>query len=142
MMNLLKQFVTLLMICMLFSCEQNDCCVNPEGGSNTLTGTWLLFERGYSPGGGYITEPVSANPAQTITFRNNGEMISTISGSDEYKFYFIQGSIIAFYKEYPGSSPELATFTTSFDLSFVGDNIKLQYRYCIEGCHMQLRKID
>lgn len=130
----------LLMVGVMSSCDEKDCCAFGE--DEGLTGTWLLYERGYSPGAGYITEPVSASPAQTLTFQDNGEMTSSINGSDEYEFYFIQGNVIAFYKVYPGPSPDPSTFTTSFNLSRVGHNLKLQYRFCIEGCHMELRKID
>ena len=148
MKKLFYPVVTLLMFCVLLSCEEKDCCVNLEGESNTLTGTWLLFERGYSPGAGYVIEPVSASPAQTLTFQSNGRMTATLDGLSDYKFYFIKDhpdpeqQIIALYKKYPGESPDPSTFTTSYHFHFDGNNLKLYYRYCIEGCHLALRKAE
>ena len=144
----LNSLVTLLMICILLSCEEKDCCVNPEGESNALTGTWLLFERGYSPGAGYVIEPVSASPAQTLTFKSNGQMSTTLDGLSDYKFYFIKDHpdpeqrIIALFKRYPGESPDPSTFTTSYHFFFEGNDLKLYYRYCIEGCHLALTKTE
>lgn len=140
--------VIVLMLGVLFSCEEKDCCVLGEGEANVLTGTWLLVERGYSPGAGYVIEPVSPSPAQTLTFKSNGQMTSTLEGMSDYKFYFIEDNpepeqrIVAFYKRFPGGSPGPSTFTMSYHFSFEGNNLKLYFRYCIEGCHLELRKTE
>jgi hypothetical protein len=49
----------ILVVILAVSCGEKDCCGDSEKeNSNELVGEWLLFERGYSPGAGYIIEPV------------------------------------------------------------------------------------
>jgi hypothetical protein len=151
MKNLLTPCALFLLICILFGCEQKDCCVLNEGEGSGLAGTWLLYEHGYSPGFGEVTEPVSPSPAQTLTFKSNGRMTSSLEGLSDYKFYFIRDApvaeqrIVAFYKHYPGESPDPSTFDPSYHFSFEGENgenLKLYFRYCFEGCHLGLSRIE
>jgi len=145
MKKLFSYSIAFLVVCLSLSCEEGkDCCVPPPGIEGQITGSWLLFERGYSPGSGYITEPVSENPAQTLTFRSNGQLISTVSGQEDFKYYFVDvdQKVVAFYKQDPGPTPDPSTYTTSYDFSFEEYNLRLNFRYCIEGCHMELRKVN
>jgi hypothetical protein len=148
MKNLLTPCALFFLLSILFGCEEKDCCVFDEGEGSALAGTWLLYERGYSPGGGYIVEEVNNSPAQSLTFKSNGQMSSSLEGLEEYKFFYIQDDpvpeqrIVAFYKHYPGQSPDPSTFNPSYHFSFEGQNLKLYFRYCIEGCHLGLQKVD
>jgi hypothetical protein len=113
-----------------------------------LQGVWLLYERGYSPGAGYITEPVAANPPQTITFIDNRQIVNTLDGSQAYKFYTAE-------RDAADQITRLKLFMTDPDLPQVeGDRIaefiveqtqdtmKLMQIGCIEGCHLGFRRSD
>lgn len=129
-------------VCLLFACEDKD--YSPEGNSGLTTGTWLLVERGYSPGFGYITEPVGAIPPQTLTFQSDGQMTSTMNGQQKFKYYFVDQDqqLLAFFENDPGIAPDPSTFTTSFNYSFDGNTLMLYFQYCIEGCHLKLRHVE
>jgi hypothetical protein len=127
-----------LLMLLMMSCFQKDCCGIEESGETTLTGTWSLYERGYSPGSGYIVEAV--DPGQTITFTSNREVTSNIQGLSDFHFYVVQNDVIGFFKEDPGPSPGVEAFLHSYNIVFDDDNVKLVYRYCDEGCHLGLRR--
>jgi hypothetical protein len=134
--------ITLILIAsIVVSCSEKDCCVGlEEDGTKELAGEWILFERGYSPGAGYIVEPVGPAPPQIIDFKSNGELSCSVPGLTDYKFYAVTGDIVAFYKTDPGPSPDSLTFIHSYHFSFEGKELKLSFRYCIEGCHLGFRK--
>src|SRR5688572_14090287 len=126
--------IPIILIALLaLSCDEKDCCAGAEKeGNDDLAGDWLLFERGYSPGAGYIIEPVSAVPPQIIEFKNNGELSCSVSGLTEYKFYSVQGDVVGLFKSDPGPSPDSLAFTHSYNFSFEDGNLKLGFRYCYE----------
>jgi hypothetical protein len=141
------QPIVVLLSIILFGCVENDdlCCSIPE--TSKLDGTWLLYEEGHSPGFGYITEPVSANPAQTITFSHD-RVSSSVLGWEEFKYYeilndtLVHTPYIALYVDEPGVQPNTPTAdvpTYSFDLE--SNTLTLYFRWCYEGCHLAFRKI-
>src|SRR6187431_1580929 len=105
----------------LFSCtemESND--------SQIITGAWLLYEQGYSPGDGYVVKSVSDSPPQVIVLNENGTITSTIEGWTDYKYYQVLkdtiGSnsvlILALFKLDPGSEPKkLEEIDHSYNIS-------------------------
>ena len=136
--------ISIILIAFLaLSCNEKDCCVGLEKeGSDQLVGSWLLFERGYSPGAGYIIEPVSAVPPQIIEFKSNGDLSCSVSGLTEYKFYSVMGDVVGLFKNDPGPSPDSLAFTHSYNFSFQDGNLKLGFRYCYEGCHLGFKKVE
>jgi hypothetical protein len=133
----------ILIAAFAMSCSEKECCPNQEeGNANTISGEWLLYERGYSPGAGYITEPVSSNPAQRIEFKDNGELSCTVEGLADYKFYSVKGDVVGLFKTNPGPAPDSLAFTNSYNFRFENGNLKLHFRYCFEGCHMAFKKIE
>jgi hypothetical protein len=133
----------ILIAFLALSCNEKDCCVGlDKDRSNELAGNWLLFERGYSPGAGYIIEPVSAVPPQIIEFKSNGQLVCSVSGLTEYKFYSVKGDVVGLFKSDPGPSPDSLAFTHSYNFSFEDSNLKLGYRYCFEGCHLGFKKVE
>ena len=146
MRNPLQPIVILLAI-ILFGCAENDdlCCSIPE--TSKLDGAWLLFEQGYSPGVGYITEPVLATPAQTITFGHD-RVSSTVLGWEQFKYYEILNDtvvntpyIVLYVDDHivQPNTPSSNVPTYSFDLE--SNTLTLYFRWCFEGCHLTFRKI-
>ena len=142
MKKLVVDIPIILIAFLALSCNEKDCCVGMEKeGSDQLVGSWLLFERGYSPGAGYIIEPVSAVPPQIIEFKSNGELSCSVSGLTEYNFYAVKGDVVGLFKSDPGPSPDSLAFTHSYNFSFEDGNLKLGFRYCYEGCHLGFKKV-
>ena len=116
-------------------------------GAEGIAGTWLLNEHGYSPGDRYITEPVPALPSQTITFFADGRMSSNLAGLSEYKFFeidfdeAIQSAYLVVYKTAEEAIAK-AEPLHSYNLQFPNGELRIAYRYCIEGCHMKFGKIE
>ena len=143
MKKLIVNIPIILIAFLALSCSEKDCCVGLEKeGNNELAGDWLLFERGYSPGAGYIIEPVSAVPPQIIEFKSNGELSCSVSGLTDYKFYSVNGDVVGLFKSDPGPSPDSLAFTHSYNFSFEDSNLKLGFRYCFEGCHLGFKKVE
>jgi hypothetical protein len=139
----MKPLLSILVVALLLlACDQND-KVNPSD-----TGEWILYESGYSPGAGYITENVPPVPAQTLKLNADGSLESTIDGWDKYKYYLIlqesdeQQKILALYEERPiNPNPDVNKLAFSFRMISSGEgNLRLEYRWCIEGCHLAFRK--
>ncbi len=129
------------------SCDDNSGSpYDEEHGDQTLTGTWVLFERGYSPGFGYIVEEVK--DGQTLTLRSNGTLRTNLTDIRDFKFYYVHNAVnpvetvIAFFEEDPGPSPDPSTFRTSYNVTFDGNTVRLGYRYCFEGCHLGFRRVE
>jgi len=143
-MKKLVVYISIILIVFLaLSCDEKDCCTDQEKeGSNELAGDWILYERGYSPGAGYIIEPVSAVPPQIIGFKGNGELSCSVSGLQDYKFYSVKGDVVGLFKSDPGPSPDSLAFIHSYNFSFEEGNLKLGFRYCFEGCHLGFKKVE
>ena len=130
----------------LSGCVEHECCIIQE--TSELTGTWLLYEAGYSPGVGYVTEAIPAKPPQTLTI-DHYNVSSTVEGMEPFKYYKIltdtattpHSPYIALYTKDPGvtNNPPDAGPTYSFDLT--NNILTLRFRWCYEGCHMAFRKI-
>ena len=131
----------------LSTCSEDDACCDHET-INSLTDTWLLFETGYSPGSGYIVEPVSDTPPQTMVFQSDGSFLSNIQQVEEYTYYLLlpdgEKEVLSLYKEKPvEENPDLNTLEHSYSVEFQDDgSVKLYFRFCFEGCHLGLRKLS
>ena len=143
-MKKLSIYIPIILIAVFaVSCTEKECCLNQEENSvNAISGEWLLYEHGYSPGAGYVIEPVSSVPPQRIEFKDNGELLSTVEGLTDYKFYSVKGDVVGLFKTNPGPAPDSLAFTNSYNFKFENGNLKLHFRYCIEGCHMAFKKVD
>ena len=139
--------VLLYAICiLLFSCEDKFTSEESQQDARALLGTWLLYEKGYSPGAGYIVEAVGAELEQTITFKNNHRMEVTIPWLEDFEYYAVmmdennQDVVLAFYESNPGPSPKLSSSDHKYTLVTDESGIKLYFRFCIEGCHLALKR--
>lgn len=112
------------------------------------SGTWILYEQGFSIGSGYNTEAVSPVPAQTLTLNADGSLSTTVNVWQKYKYYLIidpgdgQRKVLALYEQEPSDpNPDLKTVSVGYNMVADEDgNLKLYFRRCIEGCHLAFRK--
>ena len=143
--------VSIILLTLLIVTSFNS-CLDPgaqlEGEHVNFLGTWLEFEYGYYPGGGYIVEPVDPDPAFTMTFSKSLKFSTNIDGLENYKHYRLIDDtandqlILALFEKNPTSSDlALNKLKHSYNVTLEGDEIKLYYRFCFEGCHIGLRKI-
>lgn len=141
---MIRLFFILSMGIVLGACDDNG--IPNQNFSNA----WLLYERGYSPGAGYITESVPDNPAQIIRLMEENRFSSNIEGLEKFGYYRILSDTTSDY-------PVLALFETSSEADKVldinklehsyimestGDTMKLYFRWCFEGCHLGFRKMS
>lgn len=148
-MQNLKIFLFSIVSLIIISCEQDN--ISPEGSdavTMTLPGTWQLYERGYSPGAGYITDPVSTIPSQEISLQENGRFSSNIEGLENFLFYAVlndgfDNEILALFTKIPGADDlKIENLEHSYMVNFEKNILKLHYRWCIEGCHLGFRPLD
>ena len=141
------------LLCLLACCEHENLkpeeVVDDSELNQTIPGSWLQVEYGYSPGDKYQTVPVSPNPPQTITFKSDFTMSSKNMRLDSYKYYRLledavaDRQVIAFFEEDPGNEPlALATLSPTYFIFWEGNYLYLNYRWCIEGCHMKFKRIS
>jgi hypothetical protein len=117
--------------------------------SNDLKGVWLLYEEGYSPGAGYVTRPVPPDPAQTLKFIDESQIVSSVKGYEEFKFYTVE-------RDSTNKMISLKIFRTDPHTEIISDSafrqfivekqeetMKLMQIGCIEGCHLGfVRKME
>src|SRR5690606_3638546 len=111
-----------------FSCtDTRGDCVFPdlEVDAETFGGSWLLYERHYSPGAGYVTEEVPATPAQLLTFDGDKVFASNISGLDAFTYYAVLDDpnsgdkVLALLTEDPGLvTPDVETVQHSYTIEW------------------------
>jgi hypothetical protein len=137
--------VAFIFILFLLSCKDTPIDLSQD---KELTGSWILYERGYSPGAGYIIEKVPTLPPQIITFKTDNRISTTITGLTDFKFYLIttdsvtKEKVLALYENFPADDlknpPDF--YAHSYLIKAEGDRLKLYFRYCFEGCHLGLRR--
>jgi hypothetical protein len=133
----------------LTACSCKEDKVEPKlSNLEDLHGSWLLYEEGYSPGAGYITNPVPAEPAQYLTFSEGNAINSSIEHLKEYKHYRIieepvsKSNILIVYKTDPGNKEiDISELKDSFFIKFINGKLNLSNRMCIEGCHLAFKPI-
>ena len=129
-----------------FSCEYEE--LLDEELNLAIADSWLQVEYGLSPGGGYYTVPVPADPPKTITFKGDFTMSSTNMGLDKYEHFRIvedtlrSQQVIAFFEDDPGNKHlDLVGLSPTYIISLEENHLTLYYRWCIEGCHMKFKRI-
>lgn len=143
-MRFLNYIIFPFLIIVLYGCDEKDNSPIIQS-TGELTGWWLLYETGYSPGVGYIVEAVSPKPPQVLVFEEE-EMSSSINELEDFKFYKVstdtvtQTEFVALYKNKPTLQNDESSPTYSFLIT--GDTLKLYFRYCYEGCHLGFKRIN
>jgi hypothetical protein len=148
----MKKISFTILIAIIFAhsaCEESD-LPKFEEVSGGLQGSWLLYERGYSPGDRYIVEQVPSHPAKYIVFLDNKRMIINLDGNAGQKFYkvledpdpaFSQPVIAFFDREEELDNATIDNLNESYMMTLSENNLKLSFRYCIEGCHMAFKRV-
>jgi hypothetical protein len=149
MKNLLTKVLALVLVSFSVSCDHGGEGPDILPVGETLIGSWLVSERGYSPGAGYITEEVPPRPAQTIIFKANGELFSNVEGFSQYPYYLVlehpqdpEHYILALFATQPDGQPlDVNKLSPTYAITFTDKVLKLSYRWCIEGCHIGMKRI-
>lgn len=136
--------VLILLIILAASCQQSS--EESPSLSLQLQGTWLLYEQGYSPGAGYVTNPVPEEPPQIISFSGDQNFSSNLNGQQDYRFYTVTEDTVRnnvtlrLFK----SQDDLKANNTMqvFEMEFAGGNLTLRHLGCIEGCHWSFKRRD
>ncbi len=135
-------------ILIIISCNNDQDCCLPIDELDNLIGSWQVYERGYSPGSGYIVDGIPDDPAQILTFKSDNQFSSNYAGLEDFTYYLIipdgtGGYILALYKNILDmkDNHDINTLTHSYNIQIEDGNVKLYFRYCIEGCHIGLKKV-
>lgn len=129
----------------LFVAACNSDTVSVEQ-SEALEGEWLLTEVGYSPGDSYITKPVSADPPQVLILASDSTMRSTLPDLEKFKYYAIvddtvsKSKVIGFFELKTELTNKIDELQHSYSIIMEGSKLRLNYRYCIEGCHLGFKR--
>jgi len=115
----------------------------------SLLGKWQVYEKGYSPGSGYIIVEVPAEPAQLLNFKSGNRFSSNILGFESFTYYLIlndksESSILALYEEKPDNpeNEDTKNLDHSYTIGHEKGRLKLRFRFCTEGCHIGLKRIE
>jgi hypothetical protein len=142
-------YLAIVLLTLLLSCNNNQDCCLPIGDLDNLLGRWQVYERGFSPGAGYIIEEVPAEPVQTMTFEADNRFASNYSGLEEYSYFNILDdssgeNILALYKNKSdfNNNQDTDNLEHSYIINYDEGNLKLYFRYCIEGCHIGITKLE
>ncbi len=128
-----------LLVLLGFVLNCSDKSVSPE--QYGLQGSWRLYEEGGSPGFGYFVTPVPAEPVQSLTFTNRGQILSKgerFNSFDQVVHYRIDSTSVGprlTLSPEPDGKPFLIG---SFKIR--GDTLRIN-PLCYEGCHYGLVRI-
>ena len=122
------------------SCD--DCCNELQNGQE-LVGRWEVVEFGYSPGSGYVTEKVENS--KFVEFGPDHRFQSNYEGLDDIHYFRIiqvsEKPVLELFPSKPQENdPDQLAY--KYQMSFEDDMLKLMYAYCIEGCHIGIRKAE
>jgi hypothetical protein len=150
----MKKITLIILAFLAFACtdettNEKSAKISDEQVNPNVVGSWLCVETGYSPGDKYHIVPVPANPPQTITFKDDFTMSSTNMSLEKFKYYrilqdtLIDMDVIAFLEEDPGMKTlNLADLNPTYNTSWDGSDLYLNFRWCTEGCHLKFKRIE
>ena len=143
-----KLFTFIALLFVVTACDNSEDCCLPIGDLENLYGNWQVYERGYSPGSGYIVDEVPDEPAQILTFESDNKFSSNYQGLEDFSYYLILndnsgGFILSLYerKRDMKENQDINSLEHSYSIVYEDGNLKLYFRYCFEGCHIGLKKI-
>ena len=132
-MKNIRSFICITVIFFfLGACQEDETRQASE--DSTIVGTWLLYEYGYSPGGGYFVEVVPAVPPQTITFTANGEVKSNSEQSNIHYYRWVTSASEKNSRIAWAETRNALDSAITVNVSIKNDTLLLNPP-CIEGCH-------
>ncbi|MFY0627759.1 MAG: hypothetical protein JXR07_15785 [Reichenbachiella sp.] len=146
-----KCILYIVLIASVSSCEEleNLTSIDLPDDASDMIGRWQVVEYGYSPGAGYFVESVPLIPAQVLTFSADGKFNSNYHGFEDHNFFNIIEQNDELILVLSDDQPVVVTETVDIDYttyniwqSIEEGKTELWYRYCREGCHVGIRKIE
>lgn len=135
----MKKFTFIAILLLAIGCD--ECCNELPDGSD-LIGKWQVVEVGFSPGAGYITNKVTES--RFVEFGDDHGFNSNYDGLEDIRFYRINNEeempVLELFPNVPKEN-EPDQLVYKYWLSMDEDMLKLAYVYCVEGCHIGIRKI-
>lgn len=132
-----------------FACEERECCALKNTELSSLEGKWRLFEEGYSPGIGYVVNLVPPTPEQYIFLKSQSRFESNIEGLTDIESYWIfydtvhRANVLGLFRDQLATDdPDLADAILTYNMTLSNDTLTLGFRYCYEGCHLRLKRVD
>jgi hypothetical protein len=144
----MKSTVLFCLILFVASCREDEKPLSKTEKSDSLVGRWLYVERGYSPGAGYITEPVPGTPVQTIQFFPDLTMDTDVEGLSDFKYYRLskditsEAVVLTLFRQNPDDGNPSNEVWNRYFVTWEGETLKLHQQGCIEGCHMGFRRVN
>ncbi len=145
-------FLLLIPILLMFShcentSEENHCEFLAIVGEPDIVGKWQAYEKGGSPGFGYVIEKVPRIPAKLVEFKSDNTLVTNVLG--DYSYYYVlidltngEKIVALFETQQEIENINLNEIGASYTLSQCENgNISLAFRYCFEGCHLGLKRI-
>ncbi|PRY27760.1 hypothetical protein CLV58_13230 [Spirosoma oryzae] len=128
----MKRNSLLLLTLIGVSCQTAQ---TPVATGDRLIGSWHYVERGYSPGAGYIIEPIPKTPVQQVDFLPDGTL-RLVNTEDQLfataRTYRIDSTQRG--KQLSLFNGEKAIVGLPMTMRIRNDTLRLSPR-CIEGCH-------
>lgn len=131
-----RWLIILPLLLTLINCHSDDSIKLIHGSG--LPGTWQLFERGYSPGAGYIIDRISSKPAQSVTFTADGHLqaqgdnLKIYQAFSQFRLDTMNQTALIYF------APSTTKYAERIYLR--NDTLKL-YQPCFEGCHLGFIRI-
>jgi hypothetical protein len=124
----------LVLVAFVLSCADKSMSPDQYG----LQGSWRLYEEGGSPGFGYFVTQVPAEPVQSLTFTNKGQILSKGERFNSF------GSVAYYRIDSTSVGPRLTLSTEPTGKPFLGGSFRIRADtlrinpVCYEGCHYGL----
>lgn len=142
-MNTFRNIIFLIPI-VLFSCNEHKSELLEKQG---LLGEWQVYESGYSPGGDYVIDEVPNDPLKYVRFGEDHLFESNYEGLENVNYFDVieenQKPVLLLYENNPGDEHQnRSELVYKYYAKIEGDKLKLMYAYCIEGCHIGLKRLE
>jgi hypothetical protein len=82
-----------------------------------------------------------------MEIRSDGRFSSNIAGLEEYRYFVIlqdqDMEVLALFENKPPKNPDVGKLEHSYNILLQENGtVNLWFRYCIEGCHLGIRRVS
>lgn len=130
-------YYLLVLAWLVLSCAEKGVSPDKYG----LQGSWRLYEEGGSPGFGYFVTPVPADPVQSLTFTNKGQVLTKGERFNSF------GQVAYYRIDSTSVGPRLTLSAEPDGKPFLGGSFRIRADtlrinpVCYEGCHYGLVRL-